>query len=171
MKATSERTQAVWPLRVAAALLCMVLASSYLLSGLYARYTTAATGTDSARVAVFDITQTPASDSQEFAVDAMAPGLSRTYTVSVTNKSEVAVECRMDVRNVTENLPLTWSMTENGTAVEAGQIPAGDSTARTYTLTVTWPKGASGATTNNQSADYMGKVDLLRLSLSASQID
>lgn len=211
MKATSERTaaQANWPLRAAAVLLCLVLASTYLLANLYARYTAADTSSDSARVASFQVTQTPVSESVDFSLGSMAPGSSKQFSVNVSNQSEVAIEYRMDVENATGNLPLTWSLTENGTATDAGRIPAGDTEEHAYTLTVTWPKNAAsasntvgaegtsassdtadapsatstsgtpnaaGATSStqaadNQSADYMGKVDLLRLTLSAVQID
>ena len=42
---------------IVAALLCATLFSMYLVGGLYARYTTSISGSDSARVAAFSITQ------------------------------------------------------------------------------------------------------------------
>ena len=85
-------------------LLCLTLISTHLTAGLYARYTTTDTGEDSARVAKFEITETG------IFVDTMVaeilPGDSEKRTIEVVNKSEVAVNCTVTLKNVYNNLPI-----------------------------------------------------------------
>lgn len=74
-------------LAVALSLLCFVLISTYMMSGLYARYTSSGSGDDTARVAKFDV-----SYAWEGEVDIKVQNsLEGSYTFSVTNNSEVAV--------------------------------------------------------------------------------
>ena len=54
MRQSNRRTPVVF--HVGLVLFCLVLFSTYLTGGLYARYTTSASGSDSARVARFEIT-------------------------------------------------------------------------------------------------------------------
>ena len=74
-------------------LLCAMLITSYMMGGLYARYTTSASGGDSARVARFAFSDDFTTQYQTFttAASAMYPGSTITLTVRVTNNSEVAL--------------------------------------------------------------------------------
>lgn len=85
------------PMVAALILLLMTMISVHMTSGLYARYTTSASGTDSARVAKFDV---------DSAVSRNDDG---TYTLTVTNKSEVAVEYSIVVE-----MNDHWSVTVDG---------------------------------------------------------
>ena len=78
------------PLCAAAVLLCLTLVSIHLTSGLYARYTASATGSDSARVAKFDVAVSiaPADGGVTLSNDIK----SGSYTIIIENKSEVAIE-------------------------------------------------------------------------------
>lgn len=80
-------------MRVAAVLLCMVLGSFYLMGGMFARYATTGTGSDSARVAKFDVKVT---GSEDVTVDC-AESSEGTYKITISNESEVAVTYDIDV--------------------------------------------------------------------------
>lgn len=80
-------------MRLAAVLFCMVMFSTYLMGGLYARYVTRGSGSDSARVAKFDVV---GSGSGEIALRAESTE-NGVYTVIVKNNSEVDVSYDVDV--------------------------------------------------------------------------
>lgn len=178
--------QAIWPLRAAAVLLCLALASTYLLSGLYARYTTSATGTDEARVAVFGSSESVTLDSGDGLLASMIPGNSITYTITVSNAqgnriSEVAQSYNVEVETA-GNLPLSFALSENGKgaitessatssafsihtfAADDMHFAAGDSQSKTYQLTVTWPA-------DKIDAKYANVPDFIQVNVNASQID
>ena len=75
------------PMCMALVLLCLTMLTTHLTGGLYARYTTTATGSDGAKVAKFDVqcTITPVG------------GTSDQFTVKVTNASEVTVSYKLQV--------------------------------------------------------------------------
>lgn len=76
------------PMCAAAVLLFLTLLSIHLTSGLFARYTTTVTASDSARVAKFDVDVT--ADIEDITVDC-AQSDSGTFILTVTNNSEVTV--------------------------------------------------------------------------------
>lgn len=80
-------------LKAAAVLLCLVMFSTHLMGGLYARYTATGTGEDSARVAAFNV---DVSGSPELVTVSTAAN-EGVYTVTVENDSEVAVAYSMKV--------------------------------------------------------------------------
>ena len=161
-----NRKPHVFVLRLAAVLLILVALSSSMVAGRYARYTTSASGSDSARVARFEVTQTNEDGlfTQNVSIH-VAPGLTSRNTVSVTNSSEVAVNYRINVNNTYKNLPLKFEIEVGGEthAVPFTGTVAPNSTA-TYTLLTTW-------NSTDNSIDYAGKVDLIQLALDAVQID
>ena len=75
---------------IAGALFCLVLISVSLLSGLYARYLSNGDGDDTARVAKFDVATTVPNVNAKFVSNVATDN---EYTLSVTNNSEVAVNC------------------------------------------------------------------------------
>ncbi len=85
----------------AAVLLCLTLFTTHLTTGLYARYTTEASGSDGARVARFDVKLTAVNGGS-----ANMDGLTnedketdtKTYDFSITNNSEVAVGYDITIR-------------------------------------------------------------------------
>ena len=171
-----------WIIYTLAVLLCLVLASSWLLCNIYARYSSEASGSDSARVAKFEVTETGTLRSQ--IQDEFYPGFTKTYAVSVTNKSEVTIEYVMNVKNKYKNLPLQFQMLDkNGNAItsdstatqdydlsERAEIPAEDAQEHTYQLEISWPIGTSEGE-NSQDPDYAGKVDVIEITLEAIQKD
>lgn len=80
-------------MRLAAVLFCMVMFSTYLMSGLYARYTAEADGQDKARVAKFDV-----KTSGPKGVEVLySQGDSGDYELLVQNDSEVAISYTITV--------------------------------------------------------------------------
>ena len=77
MKQLNQKTP--WVFRLGVALLCVMLMTTHFTGNLYARYSTTATGSDSARVAKFDVTAEIVENDDG------------TYTLSIQNNSEVTV--------------------------------------------------------------------------------
>ena len=181
-----------WIIYTLAMLLCMVLASFWLLCNIYARYSTTASGSDSARVAKFSVTDKmtdPDSNSgqevQEIKIAAY-PGFTKTYQVSVTNNSEVAIEYVMNVKNKYKNLPLQFQMLDSNKKVissgstetsmdydlsESAEISAEDYTEHTYWLEISWPTKTISEGENLQDPSYAGKTDVIEITLKAVQKD
>lgn len=155
-------------LSTAALLLCLVIVSVYMIGNLYARYKTQTSGNDSARVAKFTITEQEAEDQtllKEPINISLAPGESETYTITVQSESEVAVEYSIKAECEYKNLPLEFDMTDsNDNVITADEIPANNTDSRKYKLKVTWPE-------NERSPEYMGKTDMVVVTLQAVQKD
>lgn len=94
MRQSNRRTPVVF--HVGLVLFCLVLFSTYLTGGLYARYTTTASGSDSARVAKFQITSGSdwtAGQDIHFELNFFDPAKqSQTITLQILSNSEVAVK-------------------------------------------------------------------------------
>ncbi len=95
MRQSNTRTPAVF--HVGLVLLCLVLFSTYLTGGLYARYTTSASGSDSARVARFEITGggnwTDSTENIDLDLNFFDPNkTSASLDFTISSASEVAVE-------------------------------------------------------------------------------
>jgi len=157
------------PIYAAAVLLCMTLCSTYFVAGLYARYSTGEENSNEARVAKFSITGE--GTLLEPIVAELIPGGSLERTLNIHNNSEVAVEYTVSVANVTNDLPLHFSMSKLGaspaletdnTTYTAQQLP-GDHTDQ-YALRIEWDEGDNDPAT-------MGKVDYITVTVTATQID
>ena len=112
-------------LGAAAILLCLCLISAHFTTGLYARYTTRASGSDSARVAKFSVQIVSATEK-------VAPNENgeATYEVTVSNLSEVAVSCLVELEfartiKVTEATYAVGTNTATGTSGSADNIVGG----------------------------------------------
>lgn len=89
-------------LRAAMILLCMVLLSVHLMGSLFAKYSTTATGSDSARVAKFDV-DVIFSDGNSTISGITADleyGENGEYTITVVNNSEVAISYVIRIENI-----------------------------------------------------------------------
>jgi len=164
-----------WIMRAAGILLCMVLVSTYLVCGMFARYTTSASGSDGARVAKFNVADliNGSSVTQPIAA-ALAPGIPYKAVVTVNNDSEVAVEYTVDVLQETDNLVLQFRMVSDPNDSDTPWTPShytfsADLTPGqnvTYYLEVDWVVAS-----NAEALANMGKVDQINITLSATQID
>ena len=147
-----------WILRLAGILFCLTLFSVHLTSGLYARYTTSASGSDSARVARFDVQAE--GELITFISADIRPGETVEKTVEVTNNSEVAITYTVTAVNKFRNLPLAFTFQKEGKQdllLEPGKNA-------TFTLSIQWPG-------EQNQVSYSGKVDLIQLTLKAEQAD
>lgn len=161
-----------------AVLLCATLFSMHLVGGLYARYTTSISSSDSARVAAFNIQQ-EGTIFETFEAK-VAPGTTQSAELTITNKSEVAMEYTLKVTNVTGNLTslkftlgpvdgepaVITESHENGVSISSARQIPGDHTDK-YTLNVDWEQS------ENEEDDLalIGMVDYITVSVTATQID
>ncbi len=162
----------------AAVLFCATLFSMHLVGGLYARYTTSTSGSDSARVAAFSITQEGTIFNQIKAD--VTPGTIQSAELAITNKSEVAMEYTLTVSNVTGNIaPLKFTLSaeegtpgvttesyKNGISINSARQIPGEHTDN-YVLNIVWEPSA------NEEDDLarIGMVDYITVSVTAAQID
>ena len=164
------------PICVAAVLLFLTLLSTHLCSGLYARYTTTASGSDSARVARFEIEDSLAEMATDLKFN-LTPGTTEKGALHISNKSEVAVQFTLTVENMTRNLPLKFTMKDPGGAEIAEEgtstsdyyvfivsVPAAGAVEEEYTLYIKWDSQTA-------TLDQCGRVDLIHAALRAEQID
>lgn len=151
------------PLCLAGLLLCLTAVSCHLCGGLYAKYTAAGAGEDSARVARFDVSQDGACFSEELLLETV-PGTTE-RTITVENNSEVAVACTVTIRNTTQNIPFAFSVD--------GSVPVQDvcrvvcylepQSTRRIAIAAMWSEEGALA--------YMGMVDLIDLTIRTEQVD
>lgn len=152
----------VFVLRLAAVLLILVMLSTSMLAGRYARYASSTTGSASARVARFSVTETSDLLTESILLD-VHPGQPDQVAIQVDNDSEVAIRYCIDVVS-SGNLPLQFQVKVDDTAYpipfEGSMSP---DSSETYTLIASW----------NGAADisYAGMVDQLQVSLQAIQLD
>ena len=171
------------PMCLAALLLCLTMVSLYLVSGLFAKYTTESDSSDSARVAafVFDVNDTT---NHFFDVSTVnAPGKQAVFRFSITNKngsvvSEVAEQYQISAA-IHGSLPLTVTITDASNAEvitfheptsdqdtsSVMAFQAGQPGTHVYTLTVSWPEGEK----NLQYAN--AGLSEIELRISAWQVD
>ena len=159
-------------MRAVAALLMMVLVTSGMVSGRFARYVTTATYEDGARVAKFNIIENRGTLITDMRAD-IAPGTS-TEMISVQNFSEVAVQFTIKVESLYDNIPLKFQILDGTTSVAETKTANEDLTftstigaeqeTKTYTLNIIWP-------IDETNINYCGRVDLIQVTLDAVQID
>lgn len=159
-------------LRLAAVLLSLVLLTSGIVSGRYARYVTSATGSDSARVAKFTLTQSILYEGTDLKTSIpmpeIKPGETVTISLLVDHDTEVAVRNTIKLESTYSNLPLSFRVKEKGTE-DTGSAPfaavygPGTFTVE-YEAAITWNPGLD-------DTDYIGMVDLITITVISEQVD
>ena len=152
-------------LRLAAVLLILVMLSTSMVAGRYARYSTTVSASDSARVAKFSVVETGAFYKDNIAIAAI-PGETCDNILTVQNDSEVAVNYKITVTTPAEKLPLSFKIRLQNDNVlydipYEGRMEPG--TEYVYVLEANWAGSAD--------AKYSGMIDLVQISVSATQID
>lgn len=152
-----------------------VILTTYMSGGLYARYSTAAGDSDSARVAKFDIEidGTTISKTEHLTIKDFKPGDSIEHKIKVVIDSEVSVKCTIKVIT-TGNLPLTFKIDANELnavtkilTYEQNVDPTGSTTVEILkTLEINY-------VTDGISDNYMDshEVDIIDIIVTAEQID
>lgn len=189
-KSKHEKLKPHYPVlvfRVAALLLCLVLITTYLLSGAYSKFFSGASGGDSARVAHFSPNFTSA-----MVVDFKnaTPGDATEINFTVQNFSgekmpEVAMKYKILLKT-TGNIPLTFTLLDssrnqlgsawdcNGTSGECEYeytdsslvFSAGRQETDQYKLQIEWPVDE-----HRKNAQFSGMTDAVYLSVEFLQID
>jgi len=148
-------------MRLASILLVCVLLSTSVISGTFAKYTSTASGTDTAKVAKWDIKLDGAAIAQTFGFDlfetivdtvdgnadeevaanVIAPGTKGSFDIVLKNDSEVDAQYKIDFTSDNKNVPLTYTVKVDGTTTGTGlanvafaRIDMGE----TKTVTVEW---------------------------------
>lgn len=155
-----NRKPHVIALRTAAVLLILVLFTSSIVSGRFARYTSSATGHDGARVAKFLVTEEGVAG--EMIKVRISPGETAKHQITVRNDSEVTIEYAVSALSEYENLPLSFSIADEGSAGPAAVLAPGQT--KTVNLQIHWDE-------SENSDRYIGMVDLVHLTLTAAQLD
>ncbi len=174
MKKLNRKTPIVFYIGVV--LLCLVMVSINMTSGLYARYTSRDQSSDSARVArfVFDVKKSGTTEFIDIS-DIKRPGDKKVYEFVVSNGTEencceVAQQYTVDVA-INGSMPLTYTLSKNGAAEALAAsasdvLVAGTVDSDTYTLTIEWPSEMNDAIYANGTA--VGEVIL---TITSEQMD
>lgn len=90
--------------------------------------------------------------------------------IKVHNKGEVALRCVVTAVNLTGNLPLqiegaTGDLQEGDEVVVSRDIGIGDDL--TFDWKVVWPTDDP----KNKDVGYMGKMDMIRITVAVEQVD
>ena len=146
-------------------LVCLTFFSVHMSSGLYARYVTTVSGSDTARVAKFEIeenltlTNSKGETSKQFVVgDTLRPGQSTKYTYTVKNSSEVTVKFIISGESRFKELPLL--LTTQELVLKPGET-------KDITFEVAWD--TSNDAYLNES--YGDKIDIISITVRIEQVD
>lgn len=123
-RSSRKMTPAGIVLRIIIVLLCLIVLSIYFMDGLYARYVSNGTGSDSARVAKFDVDVVGNAQDIEISTDSA----DNNYLITITNRSEVDISYQL---TVDVDPPLLGTFTDG-----TGYLNPGESITATLTFTV-----------------------------------
>jgi len=159
-------------LRTAGVLLSLVLLTSSIVSGRFARYVTSAESSANARVAKFVVTQSISSkktgQTQTIPMPEIKPGETVTIDIVVEHDIETTVCNTIEINSMYDNLPLTFRIQDAETA-GAGEalftaVYGPGAFTKTYNASITW-------VSDNNDLDYIGMVDLLVITVTSEQVD
>ena len=162
---SEKKNSHVIMLRLAAVLLVLVMLSTSMVAGRYARYVTQASASDSARVAMFRVTET--GELIQAVGVKIHPGQKVPITVRIVNDSEVAVEYTVDARNESNNLLLDFDLIqdpESETPVEVESVALAPGETKEFALQIYWRIEDNGV-------EHIGMVDRVYLTVKVTQID
>lgn len=158
MKELNRKTPLVF--KIGVLLLCAMLVTSYMMSDLYARYTVTAFASDSARVAKFTFTDDQMQmQAQSFVISSpVYPGQTVcAVNATIRNESEVAIRYVVNFENLTGNLPINYPLPISFNVIAPNEEV-------TVNYPISWPA-------NENSPDYAGKMDIVRITVSVEQVD
>ena len=175
MKKSNKRAPLIFYLGIF--VLCMTLFSSHMTGGLYARYTSNASGSDSARVARFDVSiELPTKEEFDLnCYDAAKQSIDYQISVTPTAKNEVAVQYSLVVTFA--EAPPSWlvlsipgesapSVTDGRTVytfANIGTFSPMNTTPQTFTLTVTVPEGTPSTEVGNYNLAAKVSVEVTQI--------
>lgn len=122
--------------KLTAYILLITVATLIIVASSYARYTTTISGSDEAIVAKFDVSANDLTETinlfdcidEDAVLDAegvVAPGTKGSFTTTLNNDSEVTVSYALSITETnSSNIPIVYSLEENGTYVSASEFSA-----------------------------------------------
>ena len=142
MTKSNRKTPLVF--RIGLALVCALLVSTYMMSGMYARYCTTASGDDSARIAKFSVDENDHWTINGVVLNFYDPAqLESTLEFSVTSDSEVAVQYDVIVTLPDDLVSYEWLVLtlsrDGGASVTAARV------GNVYTITAAGTFAANDA--------------------------
>ena len=152
------------PIRIASVMLCLVLFSLYMTSGMLAKYTTGGNGKGNGRVAKFSVTATDAGENEYVFDQAAVQQPDGSYAVTVKNDSEVAVRYTIILKfdraipnylTITPDENVTVSYDENDKKVVmltgGDLIPKSSAVTKTIKFGVNYDEFVDGVTLGQQT--------------------
>lgn len=162
-------------LTCASILLCFTIVSSYLTAGIFARFVSSDTASDSARVATFNVDKQGALTTS-FAAE-FVPDVPCYKEIVVQNKSEVAIEYTITILNKSNNMDLWFrfgtdedDLRKNTLTPEVATYTtyfASSSEQKRYVLEIIWKSSGDPL----RDLEYMGAVDQIAVTLIATQVN
>lgn len=149
----------------------VILITSYGSAGIYARYTASTSASDTARVAAYVFELVNGDQTVEIPVTYNADG-SGVYAIQVKNDNgvktcEVAQSYVITASKLTDNIGLSLALYSDESCTVAfdgnGTLPAGSAETDTCYLKISLPANADHSLSS--------EIDLLKISVSAQQID
>ncbi len=141
--------------KIGVGILFALLLTVYCSNGLYARYSTTLVNSNSARVAVFSFDDNLDAQSKILPA-ALSPGESESASITIKNNGEVALAYSIKIENLTNNLPIADQI------ITSDAIAPGTET--TFNWALEWPE-------EENSIDYMGKMDVFKVTVIVEQVD
>ena len=152
------------PIRIASVMLCLVLFSLYMTSGMFAKYATGGTSSGNGRVAKFSVTATDQGKSEYVFDQAAAQQPDGSYEVTIENDSEVAVRYTIILKfdraipnylTITPDENVTVSYDENDKKVVmltgGDLIPKSSAVTKTIKFGVDYDEFVDGVTLGQQT--------------------
>lgn len=162
---TRRRKQPNIAMCAAFVMLCLTLVSTHFATGLYARYVSTDSASDSARVATFNVDQAFENISCSFDAG-IVPGTNTNYVIEVVNESEVAVEFTIDVDNPYHNFPISFLIIDDNAENELPyKMLVGPNNTLGVNLLIKWDQNVIA------DVNYSGKVEMIEVTLKAAQVD
>ena len=151
--------------KVGALLLLAMIFSLHLLGGVYARYTVTASGSDSARVAKYSFDADLSPQSLILPIT-LSPGDSLIDTIQIENKGEASLNYVITITKLTDNLPILRPEGEYDKNAPITEVIKSDVIApgksASVSFSIEWDK-------NDNSTEYMGKMDAVKITVSVEQ--
>ena len=148
---------------LACVLLCLTLFSIYLVGGIYAKYIVKDDAYDSARVAKFDVSKSGAYFDDTFEIEVIPGEVTRTITVE--NRSETEINYTVQITNTTKNIPYKFSVNGDTPTLYGCTKTLSIKSNSTQDVTITASWDGDGA------LEYMGQLDLIKITIAAEQKD
>ncbi len=158
---------------IAIILLCLVLLSTYFLSGLQAKFLTSYESNEGSHVAEFNVSESIYDGSiqiSEFSIS-ISPNESKNYVIKIKNDSEIKVKYEIKVLNKTQNIPLVLKLNnvtndKISSSIIGEILPSNENNELIFNFSISWDE-----TVVDNNFIYSGMVDYIVITINFEQID